>query len=128
MWVFLGEPALAAADPYRVLGVSPAASAAEIKAAYRALVKQHHPDAGGDHRTILELNAAWEVLRNSERRRGYDNLNAPGRQEGSAPSAGPAPFAGRGPVCTGTSGGAAGVIAGDYGFGALRQSRVRNTH
>ena len=52
-----------------MLGVSPAASAAEIKAAYRALVKQHHPDAGGDHRTILELNAAWEVLRNSERRR-----------------------------------------------------------
>ena len=51
-----------------MLWVSPAASAAEIKAAYRALVKQHHPDAGGDHRTILELNAAWEVLRNSERR------------------------------------------------------------
>ena len=90
-WVLLGEPALAAADPYRVLGVSPAASAAEIKAAYRALVKQHHPDAGGDHRTILELNAAWEVLRNSERRRGYDNLNAPGRQAGPTPSAGPAP-------------------------------------
>ncbi|MEB3327015.1 MAG: J domain-containing protein [Synechococcus sp.] len=66
--MFLEEPALAAADPYRVLGVSPAASAAEIKAAYRALVKQHHPDAGGDASTILELNAAWEVLRNSERR------------------------------------------------------------
>ena len=94
-----GEPSLAAVDPYRVLGVSPAASAAEIKAAYRALVKQHHPDAGGDHRTILELNAAWEVLRNSERRRGYDNLNAPGRQAGSAPSGGPSPgFAGRGPA------------------------------
>ena len=71
--------------------MSPAASAAEIKAAYRALVKQHHPDAGGDHRTILELNAAWEVLRNSERRRGYDNFNAPGRQAGPTPSAGPAP-------------------------------------
>ena len=97
--MFLGEPALAAADPYRVLGVSPAATAAEIKAAYRALVKQHHPDAGGDHRTILELNAAWEVLRNRERRRGYDVLNAPGRPAGHAPSAGSAPgFGGRGPA------------------------------
>ena len=39
------------------------------------------------------------MLRNSERRRGYDNLNAPGRQAGSAPSAGPSPgFAGRGPA------------------------------
>ncbi len=66
--MLLGEPALAAADPYRVLGVSPAATAAEIKAAYRALVKQHHPDAGGDARTILELNAAWELLRHADRR------------------------------------------------------------
>ena len=36
---------MTAADPYRVLGVSQGATTAEIKAAYRALVKQHHPDA-----------------------------------------------------------------------------------
>ena len=54
--------------------MSPAASAAEIKAAYRALVKQHHPDAGGDHRRILELNAAWEVLRHADRRSRHDRL------------------------------------------------------
>jgi molecular chaperone DnaJ len=56
-----------------VLGVSPAATAAEIKAAYRALVKQHHPDAGGDDRTILALNAAWEVLGDADRRRRHDH-------------------------------------------------------
>jgi molecular chaperone DnaJ len=55
-----------------VLGVSPAASAAEIKAAYRTLVKRHHPDAGGDDTRIVALNAAWEVLRDGERRRRHD--------------------------------------------------------
>ena len=58
-----------------MLGVSPAASAAEIKAAYRALVKRHHPDAGGDNSTILELNAAWEVLGDLNRRRRHDHIH-----------------------------------------------------
>lgn len=61
-----------AADPYAVLGVAPGATLAEIKAAYRSLVKRHHPDAGGDDQRILDLNAAWEVLGDGERRRRYD--------------------------------------------------------
>lgn len=68
------EPDANLQDPYRVLGVSERASGAEIKAAYRALVKQHHPDAGGDATTILALNAAWEVLGDRERRRRFDQL------------------------------------------------------
>jgi molecular chaperone DnaJ len=73
------------ADPYRVLGLTAAASGAEIKAAYRALVKQHHPDAGGDEERIIALNAAWELLRDGERRRAYDlrHSHAPGPARGS---------------------------------------------
>lgn len=56
-----------ASDPYAVLGVTPEASPAEIKAAYRALVKRHHPDAGGDAQRIIALNAAWEALRDQVR-------------------------------------------------------------
>ena len=75
MGVPLPHPSLTA-DPYRVLGVSPQASGAEIKAAYRALVKQHHPDAGGDATTILALNAAWEVLGDQERRAAFDRRSS----------------------------------------------------
>ena len=60
-----------------MLGVLPSASASEIKAAYRALVKRHHPDAGGDAERILALNAAWEVLGDADRRRRYDASRRP---------------------------------------------------
>ena len=73
------------ADPYAVLEVSPTATAAEIKAAYRRLVKQHHPDAGGDDQRILALNAAWEVLGDAERRRAHDRTRRPSGRTTTAP-------------------------------------------
>lgn len=50
-------------DPYRVLGVPPDASTAEVKRAYRLLAKRNHPDAGeGSLARFLEIQAAYEVL------------------------------------------------------------------
>ena len=58
-------------DPYKELGVPSTSSSKEIKAAYRKLVKLHHPDAGGDQQKILSLNAAWEILKNKKNRDQY---------------------------------------------------------
>ncbi len=65
---------MAIATHYERLGVSPTASAAEIRAAYRRLARQHHPDArGGQHSTeMAAINEAWRVLSDPVRRVRYD--------------------------------------------------------
>jgi len=65
-----------ALDPYAVLEVCSTATQAELKAAYRRLVKQHHPDAGGSEERILALNAAWEQLGDPESRRAFDRSSS----------------------------------------------------
>ncbi|MDX2216174.1 MAG: DnaJ domain-containing protein [Oculatellaceae cyanobacterium bins.114] len=60
---------------YDTLDIHSAASQAEIKQAYRRLVKQHHPDVnqdGGNHDRIASINAAYEVLGDPQRRHSYD--------------------------------------------------------
>ena len=64
---------------YKVLGVARSASADEIRSAYRELVKRYHPDlfpsAGAKAKateTLRQINEAYAVLGNSERRRSYD--------------------------------------------------------
>jgi hypothetical protein len=59
-------------DYYELLGVQPTASASEIRAAYRALAKVMHPDAGGTAGTFRLLREAYETLSDPERRADYD--------------------------------------------------------
>jgi molecular chaperone DnaJ len=61
-------------DPYKVLGVSSNASNDEIKAAYRRLVKQYHPDLnpGNDEAAekMKEINAAYDRIKNPQKSAG----------------------------------------------------------
>ncbi|MEC4983182.1 MAG: DnaJ domain-containing protein [Oscillatoria sp. PMC 1068.18] len=60
---------------YQTLGVSTKATQAEIKAAFRNLAKKYHPDihsATSNHEQSVKINAAYEVLRDPQRRQIYD--------------------------------------------------------
>jgi curved DNA-binding protein CbpA len=66
-------------DPYAILGVPRNATAAEIRAAYRDLVAQYHPDRhqgnpleGLAEAKMAEVNRAWEILSDRDRRAAYD--------------------------------------------------------
>src|SRR3990167_8732980 len=88
-----------AKDLYEILGVPKDASQDDIKKAFRKLAHQYHPDKpNGDEQKFKEVNAAYQVLSDSEKRRQYDQF-------------GPAAFSG------GAGSGFAGAQGGFTGFG-----------
>jgi len=89
---------MAGEDFYKVLGVSPAATADEIRSAYRELVKKYHPDlfstsAEKSRATekLLRINEAYAVLSDPARRAEYDEKRAakPSRTSAPRPAAAP---------------------------------------
>ncbi|MGE5425739.1 MAG: molecular chaperone DnaJ [Bacillota bacterium] len=65
-----------AKDYYDILGVSKDANADEIKAAFRKKAHEHHPDKGGDEARFKEVNEAYQVLGNADKRRQYDQFGS----------------------------------------------------
>lgn len=82
------------ADYYDVLGVARNASADEIKRAFRRLAMQYHPDRNsepGAETRFKEINEAYEVLSDPEKRQRYDSLGPDWQryaQAGAEPSGG----------------------------------------
>jgi molecular chaperone DnaJ len=65
-------------DYYDILGVGKSASADEIKKAFRRSAVEHHPDRGGDEAKFKELNEAYEVLKDTDKRKRYDQFGHAG--------------------------------------------------
>ncbi len=107
---------------YDLLGVKKSASADEIKKAFRRLARKHHPDTGGDEEKFKEVNTAYEVLSDTEKRQQYDQYGQYFGGQGP-PGAG---AAGRRPGAAGAGG--VHVDMGDLGdlFGdVFRSGRSR---
>jgi molecular chaperone DnaJ len=97
-------------DYYKVLGVDKTASEEDIKKAYRKLAHQYHPDkSGGDEKKFKEINEAYQILGNKEKRSQYDRF-------GSAFEQGGFPGEGAGPFPSGFPGGFPGGVS--WGGGA----------
>lgn len=67
-------------DYYKILGIDKSASQAEIKKKYRNLAKKYHPDLNKNNpeaeKKFKEINEAYEVLGDEEKRKNYDTFGA----------------------------------------------------
>jgi DnaJ-class molecular chaperone len=110
-------------DYYKVLGTSRSASTDEVKKAFRQLARKYHPDVNPGNKQaearFKEINEAYEVLSDPDKRRKYDTLG-PNWQEQFGPAAttarGRSPFSAR--TRTSTSSGSSGSAgsSGSYDF------------
>lgn len=82
-------------DYYKVLGINKGASEEEIKKAFRKLAHKYHPDKGGDEKKFKEINEAYQVLSDKQKRAQYDRFGRFFDRAGGGPGGfGFDPFAG----------------------------------
>jgi len=77
-----------AKDYYKILGVAKNASAEDIKKAYRVLALKYHPDRGGDSEKFKEVNEAYQVLSNPQKRAQFDQFGTTSDQFGAGNAGG----------------------------------------
>ena len=111
-------------DYYRVLGVPEAATADEIKKAYRKLAKKYHPDANPGNKQaearFKEISEANSVLSDADKRKQYDRLRKYGAFANMGGSRGAGRDAGGGRPGPGPAGGGAGPqFEEGFDFGGL---------
>lgn len=108
---------MAKRDYYEVLGVNNDASADEIKKSYRRLAIKYHPDKeGGSEEKFKELNEAYQVLSNPEKRQRYDQFGHAGVGSSAGSDSGFGGFGGFG------QGQRVNVDFGDLGLGDIFES------
>jgi hypothetical protein len=78
------------ATPYEVLGVSSTASQDDLRKAYRRLMRETHPDTGGDSVRFTAVQVAWERVGDPEERAKYDR-GRPTRRDEPHPAWAPQP-------------------------------------
>lgn len=89
-------------DYYEILGVGKNASPEEIKKAYRKLALEYHPDrnkAQDAHEKFKEINEAYEILANSDKKAAYDQFGHAAFEQGGMGAGSPfggSPFGGQG--------------------------------
>jgi hypothetical protein len=76
------------ASPYEVLGVPATATDEDLRRAYRRLLRETHPDTGGDPQRFIAVQSAWERIGSPDARARYDRGRSPAGEPASwAPSA-----------------------------------------
>lgn len=63
-------------DYYAILGVPKTASEDEIKKAFRRLAHEHHPDKGGDQQKFKDINEAYQILGDKQKRSTFDQYGS----------------------------------------------------